>query len=751
MLNRQKRTLSALLSAALAVTALSGCGSTPAQSTGTSDVTTTASVSEVTTAAPEEETAASKKAAPAAEDENPLVPVFEDGMAQPVFNFKNLRDAGYSNEGSDILRYCVYVETDHDTDGDGKADLVKVLMQVPRSAAEGSYKAATIFDPTPYGVGTQEENAETTSVLYNPVPFDYSKLYEPGEKRTAIGSVTTLDAAEAANQKDWNYTVPYSGTVGYGYAGIYDYYLIRGFAVAEASGIGTYGSEGFELCGLDLERDAQACVVEWLTGDRVAYTDRYNNIEIKATDWSNGNVAMTGCSYGGTLPYEVATTGVKGLKTIIPVAGIASWYDYTNSQGVHIQSMPNYADYLAAYNCGAAFIDDDWTVLNDEYGSYLWQMSEDQGATNGDYGDIWELSDYTLDTSKINCSALIVQGLNDFNVTSKQADFMARAFAEAGKPFKLVLHQDGHYLLNGIMVDGMLWEELMNKWLSHYLYDIDNGIEDLPTVSVQSNVDGSFINYDTWNEFDYTSFGYDTEVKSEEKSTVSTAKIAHLAETFSATIDEYGKSYPNDMYYLTLPEDTASAYTYTFPDNYNICGVPEVRVRMSTPDAEKDGLMISALLIDTIDGEENFKAYMTKERLHNILPRTTVGAVPNGSLGTTPIKEFVKSNTPAKLIDFGYTDLQNYGGGYYGRDYRTRIPGINANEFYDYTIYLQPLAYTVEPGHKLVLVITGWDPLRVMLDEDHVPGADDASDDSYYTYSFTIDNSSLDFRVPTSK
>ena len=69
-----------------------------------------------------------------------------------------------------------------------------------------------------------------------------------------------------------------------------------------------------------------ACVVEWLAGDRVAYTDPYNNIEI-AADWSNGNVAMTGCSYGGTLPFEVATSGVKGLKTVIPFAGIASWYD----------------------------------------------------------------------------------------------------------------------------------------------------------------------------------------------------------------------------------------------------------------------------------------------------------------------------------------------------------------------------------------------------------------------------------------
>ena len=105
-----------------------------------------------------------------------------------------------------------------------------------------------------------------------------------------------------------------------------------------------------ELCGTDLQRDSHKCVVEWLTGDRIAYTDKTHNIAIEA-DWSNGNVAMTGCSYGGTLPYEVATTGVKGLKTIIPIAGIASWYDYTNSQGVPTLFDVNYADSLAAFNC----------------------------------------------------------------------------------------------------------------------------------------------------------------------------------------------------------------------------------------------------------------------------------------------------------------------------------------------------------------------------------------------------------------
>ena len=41
---------------------------------------------------------------------------------------------------------------------------------------------------------------------------------------------------------------------------------------------------------------------------------------------------------------EVATTGVEGLKTIIPLAGISNWYEYSNSQGVSIYSEPHYTD-----------------------------------------------------------------------------------------------------------------------------------------------------------------------------------------------------------------------------------------------------------------------------------------------------------------------------------------------------------------------------------------------------------------------
>lgn len=157
-------------------------------------------------------------------------------------------------------------------------------------------------------------------------------MYSQPDARMPEGETTTAEHAQDADINEWYYWNPYERMFDYEDLDWYDYYLSRGFAVVESGGLGTHGSDGFETCGTDLEIDAFKCVIEWLHGDRVAYTDKTNNITIDA-DWSNGKVGMTGRSYAGTTQFGLATTGVAGLETIVPVAGIASWYEYTNSQG----------------------------------------------------------------------------------------------------------------------------------------------------------------------------------------------------------------------------------------------------------------------------------------------------------------------------------------------------------------------------------------------------------------------------------
>ena len=58
-----------------------------------------------------------------------LEPLFMNGMAQPIFPYTTgAVEEGYDNANSDIIRFFVYVETDYDTDDDGKLDLVKALV-----------------------------------------------------------------------------------------------------------------------------------------------------------------------------------------------------------------------------------------------------------------------------------------------------------------------------------------------------------------------------------------------------------------------------------------------------------------------------------------------------------------------------------------------------------------------------------------------------------------------------------------------
>ncbi len=672
--------------------------------------------------------------------------IIEDGMMQPMLQYSDLRDAHYTNEDSDIFRFCVYVETDYDTDADGMNDLVKALVQVPRAAVEGEYKAGTIYDPTPYGAGTTQDNGDQEND-YTGVNFDYAKLSAKGSVRTPAGEMSSYDAAMAADPRDWNYLVPTQtdGSQGFSYAEMYDYYLVRGFAVVECSGIGTYGSEGFELCGTSQERDSHKAVVEWIAGDRTAYTDPWSDIEIKA-DWANGKVAMTGCSYGGTLPFSVAVSGVKGLETIIPYAGIADWYDYTNSQGVPICNEVHYADELASFVSLGTYLDNDCIVPNEEYDQWLLQIAKDQDDTNGDYAPVWDMLDYSHHAENLSCSALLVQGLNDFNVTTRHFDRMYHAFKKAGLLVKAVLHQDGHNIPFGVTVNGQLWEEIVNKWLSHYLYGIENGIEDMAEVTVQSNVDASWETYDSWGDAPYTDLDVQYE---EDESVVTSSGLAKFTTQYEDGFGaDLGQSNYQDDFYMSLSRKNASYYWVDIPENTKFQGTPEVHVRLKTEDTQWDGLMISAILIDTVDANETFDAYMVKDELHKTLPKKVVGKYDlGGGAGLRKLIEYVPTKTDGKCISFGWTDLCNPGKGNDSTEYVYQ-EDIEENQYYDYTFYMLPTSYTIQEGHHMLLVLTTWDPYRAFLDESFQIDLEDAPDISEYDYSYTVDNTSIDVRVP---
>ena len=673
-------------------------------------------------------------------------PLFVNGMAQPIFPFTTgAVKEGYSNKDSDIIRYCVYVETNYDTDGDGKLDLVKALVQVPRAAAKGDYKAATIYEARPYITGCTELYGYEDD-LYNTGNFDIKAMYNTPAARKPVGSATTKEAAAAANSADWYYWNPEEKMMDYEDLDWYDYYLVRGYAVVECGGLGTKGSEGYETCGTDLEIDAFKCVIEWLHGDRVAYTDKTSNISI-AADWSNKKVGMTGRSYAGTTQFGLATTGVAGLETIVPVAGIASWYEYTNSQGISTDSEPAYSDALAGYCAGRKLDADDWNKIKADYGNYLQTIYDIQRDLNGNYGETgghWNIRDYTVDTtqkgpigttgpSQINCSALIVHGLNDYNVRTKEFQLMYNAFTKAGENVKLLLHQDAHltptYPAGNLVFDigDSSYDEILNRWFSHYLYGVENGAEDMAAVTAQSSHDTDVWNtYDSWDTASSMIF----KANADSETTTINSNYDAIGVTSQNWQSKFtsGSTGGSVMYAQTVEKDTTIKGTVAV----NFSALTENTDDNGTPIGERDALMVSAMLVDIAPAGKTFPAFNTSG---SYVPKTTLaesGAWMGGGLPNYDLTKLEASDVTYKIISRGWMDLCNPGAGFDSHTADTRV-ALDGKTYQNYTIYLQSTVYEVEAGHTLALVIYAYEPGMARYAQN---------------YQITIDNSTVSADIP---
>jgi X-Pro dipeptidyl-peptidase len=455
----------------------------------------------------------------------PMEPYFVNGFAQPIFYYGN--SSYYDTSGEGVVRFLVYVETNYDTDHDGKLDMIKVMVQLPRAALTQGMKCATIYHAQPYNEGTNGSGVSFPSALQAPGnawlaangPFTHDKLYRTPPPRVPAGEMTTAEAAAKADWRDWRYNYTYNSTalnatVVWGVSNgnqisslnMNDYFVVRGFALVSSAGLATVGGEGLSSMGTDIEIDAYKCVIDWLNGTAKAYTDKTSNIEVKA-DWSNGLVGMTGTSYGGTTNIGLATSGIKGLETIIPVAAISSWYEYQNQQGI-VNSGSGYTAGLAWYilsRIGAP----DWYVgspTRDTQIGYLQQLNLEAAALNGNYGEHWARRDYTLQDwykdwgpNKMRTPIMIVHGGNDNNVRPKQSVLLYQAAQKAGLDTRVIWDQGHHMTPNNHQIGIYTYQEWQNLWYSHYLYKVDNNVlERMPNYMGQDNLTGDYISYDSW-------------------------------------------------------------------------------------------------------------------------------------------------------------------------------------------------------------------------------------------------------------
>ncbi|WP_242614470.1 Xaa-Pro dipeptidyl-peptidase [Actinomadura roseirufa] len=561
----------------------------------------------------------------------------KDGETQPVFS------------RADAVTQTVSIETTVDSDHDGVRDRVQMRIMRPKETATAGLKVPTILEASPYWAGTH-------NIDNHPVDI--------GDARARSLTASPRNLADI-------------------FPGYYDnYFLPRGYAIANLDSIGTGGSTGCPTSG---DRDEQAgakAAVDWLNGRAKGWAPDGTPV---TAGWSTGNVGMIGQSYNGTLPNMAAATGVDGLKAIVPIAGISSWYDYYRANG-GVVAPGGYQgedlDVLAK------------VVLTREHPEVCSKVIDDITATQdretGDYGKVWKERDYVGQAKNVRAAVMVVHGLNDWNVKVKNSVQWWNALKTAGVPRKLWLHQGNHSTPFRWRVEE--WLRQTHHWFDRYLYNLHNGIDKEPRVDIERGP-GQWETAKDWpvpgtrtvpvslNAGPTGQPGtLDLRARSGEPQSLVDAGKTRTAEQL---LENENQADPNRLAYLTPP----------LKQPVRVNGIPQAALRASL-----DGRSpyLTALLVD----------YGTDTRPTGTRVDTGVrvcyGLGVPGDDGCTTRQALRTETDPYKIITRGWLDARN-------RHSASRSEPIEPGKAYDLRWDFEPTDYVVKPGHRLGVIVLSTD------------------------------------------
>lgn len=367
-----------------------------------------------------------------------IVPVITNGEAQKIPKFEN---------ASDWIKHDLWVETEFDSDGNGKLDRMHVDVTRPKQTDSEGLKLPVIYESSPYFAGTAGNNKDFFWNVQQELNTQQSGHIHPPqiERRGKRPVIST-------SQTKW---IPY------------------GFIVVHSSAPGTGLSQGCPTIGTDIERLAPKAVIDWLNGRAKGYSTPDSTEEVKAY-WTTGKVGMTGTSYNGTIPFAAATTGVDGLEAIIPVSPNNSYYHYYRANGL-VRSPGGYLgedvdvlyDFVHSNPDNCAYCD---SIVRDR------EMANGQDRVTGDYNDFWEKRDLMNDIGSFKAAILMAHGFNDWNVMPSHSTRFIKVLEQEGVPVQVYLHQGGH--------GGEPPFTIMNRWFTRYLFGVENGVENDPKAFI---------------------------------------------------------------------------------------------------------------------------------------------------------------------------------------------------------------------------------------------------------------------------
>ncbi|MEM9826163.1 MAG: Xaa-Pro dipeptidyl-peptidase [Planctomycetota bacterium] len=341
------------------------------------------------------------------------------------------------------LRHDLFVETPNDCDGDGRLDRIHVSVIRQAETEDLGLKVPAIVYMSPYYGRSRRAKPENFWDMRHPLG-QWPERRNPlphGEAKIDRPTISTRYASR------W---VP------------------RGYAVVHASAPGTGLSQGCSTVGGENEYQAPKAVIDWLCGRAKAFSEPIGGQPVTAP-WCTKKVAMVGTSYNGTLALSAATTGVAGLELVVPIAPNTSYYNYYRSNGLVVHPRGYSGEEIDVLAQSILMGNPDTWEACDRLHQTLFSQENLSGAS-GDVTPFWRQRELLPRIKNTRCGILMAHGFNDWNVMPEHS---IRVFMEAKKhgiPVGLYMHQDGH--------GGSPPWDLMNRWLTHFLFGLDNGWDD---------------------------------------------------------------------------------------------------------------------------------------------------------------------------------------------------------------------------------------------------------------------------------
>jgi predicted acyl esterase len=353
-----------------------------------------------------------------------------------------MAQAVFATGTANYVNHELWVELDTDTDFDGVKDRIHADVSRPRETDTDGLKVPVIFEDSPYYAASP--NVANWSVAHELGTSPTERLRAPD-----FTSGNTSPTIDTIWENPW---------------------VSRGFAVMHAESPGSGNSTGCPNSGAPIETHGATAVIDWLNGRRKGYTTKTGTTEVAAY-WHNGNTGMIGGSYNGTIPIAAASTGIEGLKAIVPISAISDWYDYYRANGAtrapggfQGEDLDVVTEYVYTRNDEGPHRTICWPTITD--------IGVKQDRASGNRSAFWDERSYMRDPAKFKAATLIAHGNNDNNVMTKNAAQLYEALKANNVPHQFFFHQGGH---GGDPPDWML-----NLWFTKYLWGVDNGVQNLP-------------------------------------------------------------------------------------------------------------------------------------------------------------------------------------------------------------------------------------------------------------------------------